>query len=61
MFALVSLSKLGSRTAHEAALPQNFIFLSLSSNLPLRGGAGDHLQFLHFSKEQQPSSKIDTL
>ena len=59
-FALVSLTKLGSRTAHEAALPQNFIFLCLSSNLPLRGGTGDHLQFQHFSKEQHHRWKLIT-
>lgn len=29
IFALVSLSKVGSRTVHEAALPQNFIFLTI--------------------------------
>ena len=31
IFALVSLSKLGSRTAHEAALPQNFIFYAFQA------------------------------
>ena len=47
VFALVNLPKLGSRTAHEATLPQKFILLGFSSYQSLRGGAGDHLQFLY--------------